>query len=623
MTVNDLALSQGRAKHLSIVVVLAACVASFILAAPTINKNIDDPNMIVYLNADEGYQMDLIWSYYSGQKRDSYQLSLDYGLELVYLSDIAHALRFIKFTPGTFVLILRWLHLLAWMGALGALWFLVGRHFGIGWQQSLAVLILWSRTSFDYFSNNLKPEPLVLLLVIVGLHYALSIVENPSFKNLLISTACASAGFIIKFAGVFLVSAIVAALYFAYTRHERSRGCLPLGRLFVRHSWALPALISAALLASPLIVILFYARKTTGRTYYEELGLLGSIVKLKLVYALWSAAALLAVISITVYMLNKSKDVFISRLMEKVNVISSVAMVVTGLFFAFTAFFGFRWVFVPQQFLETYAQHGMDFSGGYVVRNLATRADLLRAFCASLFHKIAAADIILAALFCAYFVHEVAYFKKNVKEDGARLYKRVSLFVYLIPFFLSMLSIGRFEEVHMLPFIVAFIILDIQTLEMLRTCSGVRTLGLGLITILFIADILVNGSIMVKKRVYNWFQKEDAAFEIGQWFKRTVDPQASIVSDHYILAYVTPGYRNVRFINWNVMDRVKEVRRLVDLHQPRFLYYNESPDRERRMPPIAETLPGKKVRLIKVFDEAGRRYQRYPNSKFFVYEVIK
>ena len=58
-------------------------VFSVTLVIPTINNNYKDPNLITYFNADEAYIMDILWKYYSGETRDSYQGAFDYGLEFI------------------------------------------------------------------------------------------------------------------------------------------------------------------------------------------------------------------------------------------------------------------------------------------------------------------------------------------------------------------------------------------------------------------------------------------------------------------------------------------------------------------------------------------------------------
>ena len=164
-----------KAGIIGLIIICASVVA---ITVPAIGNNIDNPNLIVYFNADEGYLMDLIWSYYSGEIRDSFQLGLDYGLGMIYLSDLSRMVlsKFIEFTPGTFVSILRWIYMLSWIGSLIALWHLVGNHFGKGWMQICAVFLLAVRPAYDYVTNSLKPEPLVLLFMIVGLNYTLKII---------------------------------------------------------------------------------------------------------------------------------------------------------------------------------------------------------------------------------------------------------------------------------------------------------------------------------------------------------------------------------------------------------------------------------------------------------------
>src|SRR3989338_7536077 len=126
-------------KGIISVTLLIVCIFTFYVSLPTVFDNIGDPNMIAYFNADEGGQMDIIWHYYSGQKRDSFQWDFDYGLEMVYLADFSRLVlsKFIHFTPGIFVLILRWINFLAWVLAFFALWRLVRRHFGGHWQAAL------------------------------------------------------------------------------------------------------------------------------------------------------------------------------------------------------------------------------------------------------------------------------------------------------------------------------------------------------------------------------------------------------------------------------------------------------------------------------------------------------
>ena len=57
---------------INLAILVIVCALSVALTAPTISNNISSPNMIAYLNADEGGLMDEAWWYYSGVKRDSF-----------------------------------------------------------------------------------------------------------------------------------------------------------------------------------------------------------------------------------------------------------------------------------------------------------------------------------------------------------------------------------------------------------------------------------------------------------------------------------------------------------------------------------------------------------------------
>jgi len=208
-------------------ILLLVLAGAVLLSLPTMNNNIGDPNLLLYFNNDQGYSMDLMWFYYTGERPDFFQIEADYGLEMRYIVDLARLIfsKFVDFKPGSFVLILRWLHLIGWICALTALWRMVSYHFGKNWQPALAVMLVGVRPAFAYFSVNLKPEPLVLFFMIVGLDYTLRIIKDPFRRsNFVIATACAAAAFLIKYAGIFLLPPIIASMFFAERYHRDTAG---------------------------------------------------------------------------------------------------------------------------------------------------------------------------------------------------------------------------------------------------------------------------------------------------------------------------------------------------------------------------------------------------------------
>lgn len=605
------------------------CIFTISLALPTINSNINDPNMIVYFNADEGGLMDIIWTYYSGERRASAQWDFDYGLEMRYLADFARLVlsRFMVFTPGTFVLILRWFHLFAWIFSFFVLWRLISRHFGSRWQPTLAVALLAVRPAFAYFSNNLKPEPFVLLIMLIGLDYTLRIVEEP-FKrqNLYISIACASVAFLVKYAGIFLLPAIVASMYFANRRQKENYNKTVFPELKI--SWILPSLIGLLMIILPLLTIIFYIRKSTGFTWYEQFGIWGSLMQNKPILLLWLTGLFFVFLSIVIWIFNRNGNQLVKKIIGCINKINSHLFLVCGIFFGFTLLFGIRWIISPKYFINTYAQLGPAFLySNQAITVVLAKKGLWDALSYNIIAKIKALDPIIVILFIFYLSMEIYQKRCKLKDDSLNLLKRYVLLIFLIPLFILIFSMGRIGQHHMLPFFVAISILAIQGVSIFNYIFNIqrifKTTIIIFISMLFALDIFTNGIDLVKRRLYRFRQHEDLAFKIAEWWPKNISKDAKIVSEHYICVYVPSGYKNLKTCPWNPQDRVANLRNLVNIHHPQFVYYNEGPAGEdESIPPIEKILPDKRVRLIKSFNSAGRRYQRRLNDKFFIYEIL-
>ncbi len=606
---------------------IAVCAFTLLLGLPSINNNINDPNMIVYLNADEGMLMDIIWLYYSGQKRESFQYSLEYGLEMLYLADFARLVlsNFICFTPTTFVLILRWIHLVGWIFSFFALWRLINYHFGNKWQPALAVILLAVRPAFVHASYTLKPDPLVLFVMIIGLDYALRIIKEPLVKrNLYIATACASIGFLIKYAGLFLLPAIVASIYFSkrYQKKISSKKIFPKLKI----SWTFPSLFGLILITFPLIFIIFYVRKSTGFTWYQQYGLWGSMLQNKFIFLIYTIGIFLIFLPLIIFFLNKINNKFFKKIITWINEINSHALIVCSLFMVFSLLFGFRWIITPQHFIDTYAQFGPSFTRAGAVSMISEKG-LLSSFFQNIGDKIFAIDPIISVLFLFYLGMEIYYRRQNLKNNLLMLFKRLVLLGFLIMPFIVMFSMLRIHRRHMLPFFIAMVILAIQGLYIFNaTYNGrrlIKRIVIVLVGTLFIADISINATETIKSRIYQFHQREDIAFELGQWWKENIPINAKIVADHYNCVYIPSGYKNLKTCLWNSENRAKDLRKLVNTYYPQFIYYNKGRyGTEKPMPSIEEILPTKRVKLIKSFDSAERRYKRCRGDKFVIYEIL-
>ncbi len=539
-----------RFLHLS--VLFLVLILSLFLVLPTIHNHINDPNAIVYFNHDEGYQMDLIWSYYRGEIRPSYAGNVDYGLEMVYITDLCRLFfsRFIDFTPGLFVVIMRWLHLMGWLFALVVFWRMVGRHFNRGWQRSASTLLLSVHPAFAYFSNNNKPDFLVLLFMIIGLDYSLRLVERPSKKALLISVASAAIAVIIKFAGVFLLPAIVAALYLG---KEGGKG---------------------------------------GKGEEREGGVAKKVL--------------------------------------------SDGLIVFAIFVSAMLIFGFRWFLDPAHLINTYVQNGLDFSGGFMIRDLSVPAAFVKTYLSTLVKRFVSFDLIILSLFGIYLFMEI-FFKRegfSFRPDQRKKKKRLVLIIYLVPFLLSIFTPGRFTRYHALPFFAAIYILIFEGMGIMmfvfrdyQIAKGIAKIAL---TLLVLFDISVNAARTVRERVTQFHQREGVSFEISQWWRRHIPPEEKVVTDHMTRVYVPPEHKNITIFRGYQISRLEQLRGIikegvkegVKESRPRYLYYNEGPSGGKAFPPIDLMLPGQRVKLAKLFETEGRKYQRREGDRFLIYELM-
>ncbi|MFA5164075.1 MAG: hypothetical protein WC481_00720 [Candidatus Omnitrophota bacterium] len=584
------------------------CAFSLILVLPSIGNNIGDPNRIVYFNADEGGLMDEIWSYYSGQRRPSFQWDEDYGLEMLYIADAA---RIISpppdgFTPGAFVLLIRWLHLAAWLSALAYLWYFTGRHFGRGWWQYAVVVLLAVRPAFAYFTGNLKPEPLVLLLMIGGLDFTLRILDNPSRKYVLTAIALGSIAFIVKFSGLFLIPVITWVLYIC--RKEKA--------IFTRfkYAWIYPSVVGAAAVLFAVILLCGYVRKSTGMTWCDEYGLWGGIVQ--------SRIGIIAV-------LIGALSLFLSAVFKVMKIgddINSSAMIVTAYFVLFVMVFGFRWLVDPSHLILSYAPLGAVSTGSPFAAAIAQKG-LIAALFDNFAYKVRILDPIIFWLFVMYMVLELISLRNGGWYTDKQSKKRIALLVFCLPALLLMVSMLKFEKHHMVPFFVVMSILSMKGISMAWSyavkAKWLKPALAAVFTILLAYDVYGNAEVTVRDCLVRSKQQYDVSYEVDKWLEENIDEDAVIAAGHYIHVYIPPRYKNVKVFEGYGKDSVKELRNIVKVYKPSAIYYNAGPSGAEPLPSVGEMLPEVKVRLLKEFDGSGRMYQRKQGDRFLIYEIVR
>ena len=595
--------------------------------------NINDPNLIPYFNGDEGYRMDVIWSYYSGEIRDSYKGEYDYGLLLLYFSDFSRVVlsHFMNFTPGTFVLIFRWIHLVFWIASLVMFWRFIKYHFGEGWQSIIGVTVLASLPALPYFLSNLKPDAIVLFFMILGLDYTLRIVNEPSWRNLSIAIAMASLAMLVKFSGVFLLPPLVFAMFLS-EKYKKSEYCVfP----HIKVAWLLYIFIGFIFIFLPLLAVLFYVRGTTNCTMYEQYGLCRSFLQNRLIFSLFLMGVCCIFTSGILWWFNKSNKLVI--VMGIVNKINSYVFVVLGLFLSFTLIFGFRWITAPRYFLVSYSQIA-PLVTPYAFENnpnIVHKEGILVSFFINLLDKIKDFGPIIFILFVLFMILEVWLIRQSIKSDYLGLCKRLILFSFVFVFLAFIfITMTRAEQLHMLPFISAAIVLVLQGINLFyNSFKGkiwIKNGVLAVVCIFLFIDILNNGRMVVALTTNKYHQREDVVYEIERWWRQNMSKEAIVVADHPIRVYVPPEYKNIKILRSYKSeclkkDVVRELQEFVNEYHPQYIYYNLGrqgmPKDDEPWPPVNEMLPDKKIRLVKTFESAGRRYQRSPDDKFVIYQV--
>jgi len=589
---------------------------------PTITAHVDDPNMLIYANPDEGGQMDLIWSYYSGERRPSFQWDFDYGVEMAYVADIARLVLapLMDVTPGLLILILRWIHLAAWLAALGVFWRLLGRHVGRGWPQRAGVLLLAVRPAFAYLTNNWKPEPLVLLFLLLGLDAALRLVERPSRRLVYLATACAALAFSVKYAGLFLLPAVVASILLADGVRAGARAGR---RLFpvLRMSWILYGILGCALLALTASAVLLYVRRSTGTTWYAAHGLWGSLAQHPALAGAFVVGCGLIGASGLLWFLGHSRAPAVAWVMERFERVNSAACLVAVLFAAFTLLATFQWVLHPQRFIMAYSQLVPSAISTQPMMRLAEQG-LLRSFLGNLAGRIQDFDpllFLLLAVSAVGLLDTLAARKTPAQGSATARAKRLVLLAFCAPFLLAMASMMRITLHHLLPCVAAALVLILWKCSEMASCGRGRPRAvLAAIAMALAVDFAVNAGVVARERLAAARYRDDVIYELADWWRSTVPPQAKIVADYYTNVYILPGYPHISVVPSYVMEG-ERVRELVRRERPEFLYYNAGS--ETPIPPLAELLPGEQLSLVKVFDSAGRRYQRRLGDKFLIYRV--
>lgn len=605
----------------SLLVLIFILATTLIAIVPTLSQNIDDPNLIVYFNKDAGYRMDIIWRHFSGEVRPSYQGDYEYGLLLAYLADFAKFFlsHFITVTPGTFVFILRFLNLLFWIGALIGLWNFVTRHFASGWQAALAVLVLATRPAFGYSMDGLKPDPIVLFFIIIGLDYCLRFLEDYRNSKIFIAIACSSIALIIKFSGVFLLPAIVASIYFAKRFNKQSKS------LFIpefKMGWLALAFSGLIFSLCSVSVLFFYKRGADNLTWYQEYGLWQSILANRIILYFVIFGIFLIAFSVLLWALGRLGR--FKKTFEIFKEINSSFLIVLLIFFGLTLILGFKWVINPQFFSISY-YHLMPFAVDDSFKK-ASSEGILFTYIFDIFLKIKEFGFATFLLFALYLTAEYATFKSSLRKKPLVFFKRIVLAIFIIFFILFIfLSLTRATQVHMLPFIACMLILGFQGVcilaEKLSFNKALKNIFFIFVFLIIGIQIFQGAQSQLKWLSENQGLSKDKFSEFSDWWKANIPDDSKIVSDHHSRVYVPAGYNNIKFFKGYEDNRIDQLKELVASYKPEFVYYNENARGGIGMPVLDEIFPRKNFKLIKVFDSENNSVIGNNKDRFLIYKM--
>ena len=217
----------------------------------------------------------------------------------------------------------------------------------------------------------------------------------------------------------------------------------------------------------PLIVILFYVRKSTGLTFYEELGLWGTAMEKRLILDIWMVGVFSIMASFAIRILNKHNNAYLRIIMKTFNELNSYAFIVFVVFSIATLIFGIKWFINPKHFILVYAQLGTAATSPISVLE---PKGLLHALLQNIAEKIHDFDAILFFLFIIYLFIEVYKRHINLNDELFRLimFKRMVLLIFLVApaAYVYFIENGTTSYVA---FFVAMVILVIQGIHMLMS----------------------------------------------------------------------------------------------------------------------------------------------------------
>lgn len=614
--------------------VILGIIAIVVLVAPMLSFNINaDPRLINYFDGDEGYIRDLAWYYYSGDKLESFDYTLDYGVELHLIIDfIVRPLGlFIPIGPNTILFILRLFHFLCGIIAIFVLWKFTKRHFTSRLIPTFICLSLIVSPQYVWWLDNIKPEPILIILILASLDYTLRILKEHSWRNVLLAVFFATAAFAIKLLGIFLLPGVLLALYFsdlkgrAIDKKSVFKILKQIGVMFISFLTSLSMILAIVIPIGSRL----YLKMRTDNFDLEQFAE-NFTPPPALLISVYLAMFLLITgsISLVIYLYRKNKN------SNAYKIIS-----VMPLFIISFAVISYRWTFDLFGFGINYCRWLQQqqsaplnfFHKTNVVQFVISIINNTKSWIMVLAQNDAA-GVIGIALLMMYFIVEFVFKAWRVDKEKTRFLKRVILLIYCASFLIFLfLFQSHYTAQHLITINIIFLLLSFEGMRLivinLKNKKIARVLVALLITAVLLSFFQQERSTL-ELRLRKFGQKDDIIYEIGQWWKKSgYSYDTKIVADSPRYIYVPSEFQNVIFVKPGFFldisfkinfDRIEEI---IKREKPRLIFYNKTKYEEDAIK-IDQFLEKFRIRKVKEFIQVPSESFRLKEDRFVIYEIF-
>jgi hypothetical protein len=615
--------------------VITGSILMALLVIPMLFFNVKgDPRLIPYFDHDEGYSRDLAWYYYSGERTETLQYTLDHGVELQTIVDlfVRPLSLFIQVDQGAVLLVIRLFHFVSGMLALFFLWRFLKHHFPSFWIPTAGVFGLLVSPHFVWGLDSVKEEPFLVLLVILGLEYTLRIIEEPSWKNLILAVFFSTMAFGVKLVGLFILPGILLSLYLVNLVKgeliDRRRVYYILKNLSFIVVSILAFLVVFLLIIIPVGSKMYLSMKTDNfdlekfASSFEPSKYMSLFVN--------TCIVLLIVFCIVIILWFYRKDKF-SLAYKRISIIP--------LFVLSFAIVGYRWLLDPFGVVISRArwlhqQHAAPlnlFKVGSITQGLKLLIDNITEWLEMLFQSdvLGLTGLILIVL---YFFIELSSKSWRPQMERIRFFKRLLILSYCVFFMLFVfLFQSRHAPHHLIIINILLLILGFEGVRILL--SRISNKRVQLVFGFCLSSIIVinfwqRGFETVRWRINKTNQRFDIVFTMGDWFKNNYPYDTKIVADAPTHIYIPSEFKNVIFVKPRLFldlrfrENPQRLKRIIEEAQPKLIFYNEG-NRGGSLPPsLPQLLPEYHFKKIKEFRGSHYRSRIFSDDIFVVYELV-